>query len=529
MRSTMKFAWLSGRPLWWLAIVLGGIFFWLVPEDVYQPYFNSAAPFLLLAALAWAVYLLADNRALRRLARQQAQSPAPVSAQPLAADRLTGLPDRYHFLEKLQACLVEQGRAPSHSASLGALLFIDLDHFKLLNDVHGHAAGDALLRLIATRLQQFSHAANLAARLGGDEFVLMLTELGSDRDVAQGVALRIAHQVRDAILAPYSLNLPGARPGESRNLRYTCSGSIGLALFGGASEPLADVLKRADMAMYQAKQAGRNAVRQFDPVTQSQLDQRTALIGALNLGISSPQFQVHYQVQVDHANVALGAECLLRWNHPQLGPIAPALFIPLAEECGAIAVIGEWVLREACQTLARWKQMPHMAGLSLSVNVSPKQLMGADFVTRLAQLLHTHGVAPAHLILELTEGSVLQNVDEVIGTMHRIRNLGVRLSIDDFGTGYSSLSYLQRLPVNEIKIDRSFVHAMSKQEESSTIVGAIIALAEKLKFTVVAEGVETTEQRARLMEMGVSTVQGYLIARPVQLADLEAFVAALHD
>ena len=435
-------------------------------------------------------------------------------------DQLTDLPNRRYFLEKLEAKITV--RQPS--AGLGALLFIDLDHFKLLNDSHGHSVGDELLRLIAGRLRHIMDGNALAARLGGDEFVVMLQDLSQDRQTAMHTAMEMAQEIKDAILAPYRLSPSGGLVDSAQKLRYSCSGSIGVALFGEVEEEVSEVLKRADMAMYQAKQAGRNVVRQFDPSTQELLNQRTALVSDLNLALSETQFQLYYQVQVNAANMPVGAECLLRWNHPTLGMVSPALFIPLAEDCGAISFIGYWVMRSACRTLARWQGMPHLRDLSLSINVSPKQLAEADFVAKLAAVVQEFGVNTQRIILEITEGAVLQNVDEMIRKMEQLCALGVRLSIDDFGTGYSSLSYLQRLPISEIKIDRSFVQGMSGQEESYAIVGAIMALAERLHFSVVAEGVETEEQKARLLVLGAPTLQGFLIARPTDLQSFEDFV-----
>lgn len=437
-------------------------------------------------------------------------------------DQLTDLPNRRYFMERLESRLASR----SALGTLGALLFIDLDHFKLLNDTHGHSVGDELLRLIAERLREMTTNGALAARLGGDEFVVMLAELGPDTEAATRSAMQFAQQVKEAILAPYHLNPLGANGDAQQKLRYSCSGSIGVALFGEVEEKITEVLKRADMAMYQAKQDGRNAIRQYDPSTQTLLNQRTALVSDLNLALSDTQFELYYQVQVDQNNRPLGAECLLRWNHPTRGQISPSLFIPLAEDCGAIAYIGNWVIRAACETLARWKHMPQFRHLHLSVNVSPKQFVEYDFVPRLVAAVAEFDVDTRLLILELTEGAVLQDVDDVIDKMARLRELGVCLSIDDFGTGYSSLSYLQRLPISEIKIDRSFVQGMSKDEESSAIVGAIIALADKLKFSVVAEGVETVEQQERLRALGATTLQGFLISRPCQLAQFERFVLA---
>ena len=438
-------------------------------------------------------------------------------------DNLTQLPNRRLFFERLQSHMA-QGLS---ERSLGALMFIDLDHFKFLNDSHGHSVGDELLKLIAGRLNHLCGDNALAARLGGDEFVVMLTQLGEEPELAMEAAIDFAQRIKDSLLAPYLLTTSAGLEEASHKLRYACSGSIGVALFAQVEEEITEVLKRADVAMYQAKQAGRNTIRQFDPSTQQWLNNRLTMLSALNTAIADNQFELYYQVQADARNVPVGAECLLRWKHPDLGWVSPADFIPLAEESGAISQIGKWVMQAACATLSRWTQDARLQHLSLSVNVSPKQFVEHDFIDHLASTLKQHGLSGERLILEITEGTVLQNVGEVIEKMVTLRNLGVRMSIDDFGTGYSSLSYLQRLPLSELKIDRAFVNDMTEKEESYAIVSAILALAGKLHFSVVTEGVETVAQRSKLLELGASIFQGYLIAKPCNLDQFEALVATM--
>jgi EAL domain-containing protein (putative c-di-GMP-specific phosphodiesterase class I) len=361
----------------------------------------------------------------------------------------------------------------------------------------------------------------MAARLGGDEFVLMLTDLGPDAAPALTRALTLAQTVKETILSPFLLSSSAGFRGNSHQLRYSCSGSMGVALFALALEGGTEVLKRADLAMYQAKHAGRNTIRQYDPSVQKWVNHRLDLLSEMNMALAEGHFQLHYQIQVDHRSQPVGAECLLRWNHPVHGLVPPTEFIPLAEDSGAILSIGRWVLRSACETLRCWADQEAFRNLTLSVNVSPKQFIEADFIANLSGILEHTGARADRLILEITEGTLLLNIAEVIDKMNALRRLGVRFSIDDFGTGYSSLSYLHRLPISELKIDRAFVQNMTDKEESYAIVSAIIALAGKLNFKVVSEGVETAIQKNRLQDLGSNIFQGFLISRPVDIDSFE--------
>lgn len=432
-------------------------------------------------------------------------------------DTLTDLPNRRLFLQQLQTAVTTS----LENNSLGALMFIDLDHFKMLNDTHGHSVGDQLLQLIARRLTLLLGPQALAARLGGDEFVVMLTDLTPDESIAMGRAMALAHQIHQSILAPYQLSPQGELGETEPTLRYNCSGSIGVTLFGLQDERVTEVLKRADLAMYQSKQGGRNTICQFDPAGQQAMNAKVALINDLSTALTDGEFVLHYQVQTNARGDPVGAECLLRWHHPVRGQVSPVEFIPLAEESGAILAIGEWVLRTACETLAGWAADPGRCHLSLSVNVSPRQFIEADFVPRLEKILAQTGARPTSLVLEITEGIILQNTAQVIEKMHLLCGMGLTFSIDDFGTGYSSLSYLQKLPLHEVKIDKAFVRDLTYNKNSEAIVRAIIALGTSMNITVVSEGVETEAQNDQLIAMGCTLLQGYLIARPMTLAALE--------
>jgi diguanylate cyclase (GGDEF)-like protein/PAS domain S-box-containing protein len=436
-------------------------------------------------------------------------------------DTLTGLPNRRLFLGRLATEMAKCFR----TQQIGAVLFIDLDHFKLLNDSHGHTVGDELLQLIAKRLDHLGTEQNMAARLGGDEFVILLSALGPDPSQAMSQAMAFAETVREAILASYQLNADAPLGSDAQVLRYNCSGSVGVALFGLEEEPITEVLKRADVAMYQAKQAGRNAIRPYDSTAQTWLKERLALTVDLENALANHQLLLHYQLQIFANGQAAGAECLLRWNHPVQGSIPPVEFIPLAEESGVIVAVGEWVLQTACETLAQWARVPALERLTLSVNVSPRQFIEADFVPRLQNILQRSGARPARLVLEITEGIMLTNTAQVIEKMHQLRSLGLQFSIDDFGTGYSSLSYLHALPLREIKIDRAFVNDLLENTGSEAIVRAIIAMGDSLHLQVVSEGVETPSQMDKLITMGCKLLQGYWIGHPTDLANFERLLA----
>jgi diguanylate cyclase (GGDEF)-like protein/PAS domain S-box-containing protein len=422
-------------------------------------------------------------------------------------DSLTMLPNRRLLLDRLQQAMAVSMRNGRYSA----LLFLDLDHFKTINDTQGHAMGDRLLLEVARRLQACVREGDSVARLGGDEFVVVLEELSSEADEAATQTELVAEKIRSELGQPYLLK------------DYEClsTASVGISLFRGHLESVEDLLKHADVAMYQAKTAGRNAIRFFDPQMQTALEARAALEADLRYALEKQQFRLYYQIQVDNLRRPLGAEVLLRWDHPERGLVSPLQFIPLAEETGLIVPIGLWVLQTACAQLKEWQNDASTRYLTLAVNVSAKQFRQADFVAQAQRVLLESGAQPSHLKLELTESIVFENVEDTISTMHEIKALGVSFSMDDFGTGYSSLQYLKRLPLDQIKIDQSFVRDIATDPNDAAIVQTIIAMTETLRLYVIAEGVETEAQREFLELCGCHAFQGYLFSKPVPLDEFE--------
>jgi EAL domain-containing protein (putative c-di-GMP-specific phosphodiesterase class I) len=331
----------------------------------------------------------------------------------------------------------------------------------------------------------------------------------------------LAEEIRRALLGSFELLSPDGGDDQAKSLQYKITASIGVALFGDKVEPVTEALKRADVAMYQSKMAGKNAVSIFDQHIQSAINSRVALSTDLNLALLNGQLEVHYQLQSTMDGIAVGAECLLRWRHPVRGMVSPGEFISIAEESGAIIEIGDWVIQQACATLTRWSQNPSLASLTLSVNVSPRQFVDHDFHVRVEKYLFQAGVTASRLCLEITEGIVLNDADNVIEKMNDLVNSGLSFSIDDFGTGYSSLSYLQRLPLRELKIDKGFITNLESDSNSEAIVRAIIALGLSMHIQVLAEGVESEAQRLRLIELGCERMQGYFLARPMERDAME--------
>ena len=428
-------------------------------------------------------------------------------------DALTELPNRRFLVEQLRKALMGSDRLQMR----GALLFIDLDHFKELNDTLGHDTGDELLRQVAERLLACVRASDTVARLGGDEFVVMLENLHADSGEAALEAKRIAQKILESLNRTYQV---AGHP-------YHGTPSIGITLFDGDSAGVDVLLKHADLAMYQAKAMGRNTLRFFDDSMQAAVEQRVALEVDLRNGLSRGEMVLHLQPQVDASGVVTGAEALVRWQHPQRGLVPPAEFIPLAETTGLVLPLGRWVLRTACECLARWARQPHMAALSIAVNVSAHQLRESDFVDQVRAVLADTGAPPQRLKLELTESVLADNIDEITGMMRRLKAHGLGFALDDFGTGYSSLSYLKHLPLEQLKIDRSFVRDVLTDPNDATIARIIITLARELGLSVMAEGVETEAQRGFLAEHGCFSYQGYLFGRPVEIATFEARLAHL--
>ncbi len=420
-------------------------------------------------------------------------------------DALTGLPNRRLLLDRLQQAIATRGRNP-HS---GALLFIDLDNFKALNDTLGHDVGDLLLIQVARRLGECVREGDTVSRLGGDEFVVMLEDLSADPEAAAPQAEGVGEKILAALNRPYTL----------RGSEHHSTPSIGITLFNDSRDHIDDLLKRADLAMYQAKDAGRNTLRFFDHAMQARVDARVALERELRRGLHNHQFLLHYQPQVDDCGRISGAEALLRWNHPHRGLVGPREFIALAEETGLIVSLGHWVLEEACHQLAKWSKNPVSAHLTLAVNVSARQFRHPDFVDQVLAILQHCGADPRLLKLELTESLLLDNVESTVEKMEALKAQGIGFALDDFGTGYSSLSYLKRLPLNQLKIDRSFVQDVLSNVNDAAIARTIVALGQSLGLPVIAEGVETTAQQTFLTLNGCLAFQGYLFGKPMPVEE----------
>jgi diguanylate cyclase (GGDEF)-like protein len=404
----------------------------------------------------------------------------------------------------------------ARSGLKGALLFIDLDNFKTINDTLGHAIGDLLLQQVAERLVSCVREGDTVARLGGDEFVVMLEDLSEQTIDAAEQTEAVGEKVLAALSKTYKLG---------KHMFYS-SGSIGVTVFNEDPYSAEELLKQADIAMYQAKRAGRNTLRFFDPQMQESINARATLERELHNALDNQQFQLYYQLQVDSSNCPLGAEALIRWIHRDHGVVSPAQFIPLAEETGLIIPIGKWVLNAACAQLKIWACEEQTRNLVLSVNISTRQFCDADFVDQVQATLQYHAINPKLLKLEITEGMLLENIEETIGVMNRLNVIGVMFSLDDFGTGYSSLQYLKRLPLNQLKIDQSFVRDIAIDSSDKAIVSTIIAMAQSLGLNVIAEGVETEDQRQFLLDIGCTQYQGYLFGKPMPI---EQFEALLHQ
>jgi diguanylate cyclase (GGDEF)-like protein len=416
-------------------------------------------------------------------------------------DALTGLPNRRMLIDRLEQALGSMKR----QGQMGALLFIDLDNFKQINDARGHSVGDALLQQVALRLSSLLRHDDTVARLGGDEFVIQVGNLGSDAEAAARQACTVAEKVREVLESRYDID----------GFPYNSSGSIGITLFPRGDECVDDLLREADTAMYRAKEGGRNRVEFFEMAMQAEVAERLAMEHDMQEGIEAGQFFLHMQPQVDVRGEVVGGELLLRWTHPVRGAVPPNQFIPMAEDSALILHLGDFVMRQACQALA---QLQHAGfALDLSVNVSPRQFRRADFVGRVQDALKSSGASPHSLILEVTEGLLIENLNDTVSRMDELVALGIRFSIDDFGTGYSSLAYLKKLPLYELKIDRTFVRDTPNDPNDTAIVEAILSVSKHLGLRVVAEGVETREQADFLLSRGCDCLQGYFYGRPEPL------------
>ena len=426
------------------------------------------------------------------------------------SDQLTGLPNRRLFMDRLGQALISSVR----NQRLGALLFVDLDNFKTINDTLGHDQGDFFLIEVAERLKRCVQEGDTVARLGADEFLVLLEDLSANQQETAQQAEVISEKIISVLKQPYNFG------GTAHHL----TASIGVAVFGGQQEDVVEPLKRVELAMYQAKGAGRNTLRFFDPQMQAAVSARAELEAALRDAIENKQFLLNYQPQVMADGAITGVEALVRWHDPRRGIVSPGDFIPLAEESGLILQLGQWVLESACAQLRDWAGKPGLAHLSVSVNVSARQFHQDDFVDLVLSAIQNSGADPEKLKLEITESTLISNVEDVIFKMNVLKGIGVGFSLDDFGTGYSSLSYLKRLPLDQLKVDRGFVRDILVDANDAAIAKMIIALAGSMGLSVIAEGVETDTQREALAELGCLEYQGYLFGRPMPAQELAEFM-----
>jgi len=424
-------------------------------------------------------------------------------------DQLTGLPNRTLLQDRLKQAMARSQR----SGCYGALLLLDLDYFKTLNDTVGHDMGDLLLKQVAQRLTNCVRAEDTVARFGGDEFVVMLVNLSESLSETADLIELIGGKIRAAFIPPFDL----------KEISYRISPSIGASVFLGQNNEVDTLLKQADLAMYKAKETGRNTLRFFDPDMAQDVLKRAVLENDLREAVQKQQFILHYQAQISGHRV-IGVEALLRWQHPEHGLVSPAEFIPALEETGLILAVGQWVLEMTCQQLAAWAEQPELSHLTVSVNISARQLNDEGFVEQVLMALERSGAKADRLKLELTESLLVNNIEEIIIKMSALKAEGVGFSLDDFGTGYSSLAYLKRLPLDQLKIDRSFVRDILADPNDAAIARTIVALADSMGLTVIAEGVETEAQRETLAQQGCHAYQGYLFSRPVPLDEFESFL-----
>ncbi len=425
-------------------------------------------------------------------------------------DHLTGLPNRRFLQDRLNLALASS----ADSGRKGALLFLDLDRFKMLNDSRGHDIGDLLLKQVAERLSACLREGDTVARLGGDEFLVILENLSQQPSEASAQAQQVATKILITLNQIYFLD----------QYEYRNDSSIGIVLFNGHEHLQDELIKQADIAMYQAKKTGRNCLCFFNPIMQEAITARVEFEYDLRKAVENWQFSLHYQIQMNNSDHPIGAEVLIRWRHPQRGLVPPADFIPLAEETGLILQIGLWVLDSACAQLKLWQQAPLTRDIALSVNVSSKQFFQDDFVTQVQAVILNYGIKPSLLKLELTESVFVKSIEETILIMDTLIATGIQFSLDDFGTGYSSLQYLKRLPLHQLKIDQSFVRDIAVDSDDQAIVRTIIAMADSLNLNVIAEGVETEEQRKFLQDNGCVNFQGYLFSKPLVIEDFEEFL-----
>lgn len=422
-------------------------------------------------------------------------------------DSLTHLANRQLLHDRMAMALAKSQRYHN----VGALLMIDLDNFKALNDTKGHHIGDELLIQVASRLQSVLREGDTLARMSGDEFIVLLEGLALEEDKAALEAEKFALRIKYLLNEPYNL----------LGYEHTCSSSIGIALFNSKPKSKETLLKQADIAMYQAKKLGRNRICFYDPVMQESIEQKTTMEHELRIALLHEELVLFYQPQVNLEGKIVGVEALVRWNHPQKGLVPPNAFIPLAEETGLIIPVGSWVLHKACEQLSLWTKMYPHRHLHVSINVSVKQFQEASFYDTVAEVIAKSGVEPGRIKLELTESLIVENIRETIVKIESLRYLGIGFSLDDFGTGYSSLSYLKRLPLDELKIDQSFVRDIGNDNNDAMIVKTIIEMAHNFDLDVIAEGVEDQEQFNFLEENGCTLFQGYFFGKPMPAKEIE--------
>ena len=430
-------------------------------------------------------------------------------------DQLTGLPNRTLLLERLNHAMTNSARSNSYSA----LLFIDLDNFKTLNDTQGHDVGDLLLKQVAQEMSNCVREIDTVARLGGDEFVVLLESVGTDSEQAADAVRNVGEKLLLAL----------SRPFQSSGAAHRNSASIGITMFRDKSASRDELMKQADLAMYRSKEGGRNALHFFDPEMEAAVANRVAMEAELRRALAAGEFELHYQAQVSDDNLVVGAEALVRWRHPVRGLVLPGEFIPLAEATGLISDLGAWVLQSACRQLVQWSSIPELVELRLAINVSAQQFRRNDFVDEVLAELKRAGAASNRLKLELTESMLIDDMEKAIVKMRTLQGQGVHFALDDFGTGYSSLAYLKRLPIDQLKIDRSFVRDVLEDANDAAIARTIVALAESLDIEVIAEGVETEAQRVFLIGIGCTAYQGYLHSRPLPADAFEASLLARAD
>ena len=423
-------------------------------------------------------------------------------------DPLTQLPNRRYMIE----CLKQAVSTAQHKHKNGAVMFLDLDHFKRLNDTLGHNIGDLLLKEVAGNIKKSLRDTDTVARIGGDEFVIILQNLSDNKINALAEVTAIGKKI-----------LNNFRKGNKLGgYKHTCTGSIGVTFFSeyGANED--ELLKQADIAMYEAKKSGRNNIRFFDPEMQKNISDSVRLDHDLRLAIKQKEFDLYYQMQVNNIGKPVGAEALIRWIGSNDEVIFPLSFIPIAENTGLIFPIGEWVIDKACAQLQKWQQHEETSALTISINVSALEFKQPGFVEQVRSAVSRYDISPSNLSIELTESTLLEDFDSIISKMNELTKFGIKFELDDFGTGYSSLQYLKKLPVTRLKIDQSFVHDIDTDDSDKKLVHAIINMARSLDIRVIAEGVETQDQLQFLQNSGCDSYQGYFFGKPLPIADFES-------